>query len=56
MGAVTNEISKIREEFAAYDGRLDDKVNSEEAKRLWGNFKGYALYQDLKDLYTKCVP
>lgn len=31
-------------------------MKSEEGINLWANFSKYAVYDDLKDLYTRCVP
>ena len=53
---MTEEIERIREVFANYDGRLKDKANVSEVQQVWQNFSKYAVYQDFKDLYTRTVP
>ena len=32
-------------------GDVDKKMSSKEGQKLWANFKKYALYDELKDLY-----
>ena len=34
----------------------EKKLSTEEGRMLWANFMKYALYDDLKDLYRKCLP
>jgi hypothetical protein len=35
---------------------LDSKVTRDEGSRIWGNFSRFALYDDLKELYNRCMP
>ena len=35
---------------------VDSKMSSKEGLKLWSNFKKYAQYDELKDLYKKCLP
>lgn len=56
MAAAEDELQKVRDDFKAYDERLLNKAEVEETERLWQNFERYALYEDLKDLYSKTVP
>ena len=56
MASAEKELEKVREEFIAFDKRLFHKVDVEEANRIWDNFQKYAMYDDLKDLYTKTIP
>ena len=35
---------------------VDKKLSQDEGKLLWANFQKYAVYSDLSDLYTKCLP
>ena len=35
---------------------IDLKMSSKEGLKLWSNFKKYAQYDELKDLYRKCLP
>lgn len=32
------------------------KCTIKEAEEIWKNFERYAVYDDLKDLYHRCVP
>ena len=34
----------------------EDNVKKEEAKQIWAHFARFPLYEDLKDLYVRCVP
>jgi len=34
----------------------DDKMASKEGQKLWANFRKYAMYDELKDLYRKTMP
>lgn len=35
---------------------LEKKLSHEEGRLLWANFQKYAVYDDLRDLYSKCLP
>ena len=35
---------------------IESKVGVEEGQSLWANFAKFAVYDDLKDLYHRCVP
>ena len=35
---------------------IDSKMNSKEGQKLWANFKKYAQYDELKELYRKTMP
>ena len=35
---------------------LDKKMTSKEGQKLWANFKKYAQYDELKELYRKTMP
>jgi hypothetical protein len=37
-------------------GALGKKTDKSEMLKVWNQFKSYALYQDLKDLYAKVLP
>ena len=36
--------------------KVNNKTNVSETQRLWEEFKNYAAYTDLKDLYSKVMP
>jgi len=31
-------------------------MSKEEGSNIWANFAKFAVYDDLKDLYTRCIP
>jgi len=31
-------------------------MSLEEGREIWANFSKFAIYDDLKDLYKKCIP
>jgi len=31
-------------------------MSNEEGVNIWANFAKFAVYDDLKDLYTRCIP
>lgn len=35
---------------------IDLKMSSKEGQKLWVNFRKYAQYDELKELYRKCMP
>lgn len=35
---------------------IEKKLSQEEGRLLWANFQKYALYDDLRELYGKCLP
>ena len=34
----------------------DEKLSHKEAQRLWRQFSRFAEYEDLRDLYQRCIP
>jgi hypothetical protein len=67
---VNKEMQAIREvsdrmrrkqEEASYSlieirGEVDDKMVAKEGQKLWANFRKYAMYDELKELYRKTMP
>ena len=37
-------------------GEIDLKMSTKEGMKLWANFKKYSTYDELKELYKKCIP
>lgn len=35
---------------------MQDKVTSKEGQEIWANFSKFAVYDDLRDLYQRCIP
>ena len=56
MSSAEKEFAQVKEDFKAYDTKLNAKAAIEELKLVWNNFGKYSLYEDLKDLYSKTVP
>ena len=36
--------------------KVEQRVTVDEGKKIWEHFQRFAEYQDLKDLYRKCIP
>ena len=32
------------------------KLDKNDASKIWEHFQRFAMYDDLKDLYSKCIP
>lgn len=50
------EISMLNGEVSNTQKELLLKLNKNDATAIWRHFQRFAEYDDLKDLYTKCVP
>lgn len=50
------EISLLNGEVSQTQKDLLLKLNKNDATAIWRHFQRFAEYDDLKDLYTKCVP
>lgn len=35
---------------------IDDKMSAKEGQKIWANFRKYAQYDELKELYKKTLP
>ena len=35
---------------------IETKLDITESKKIWEHFQRFAMYNDLKDLYSKCLP
>lgn len=49
LGRHQTEIDEAKEDSM-------NRLSLEEGRSLWSNFSKFAVYEDLKDLYKKCVP
>ena len=47
-----DNVKKINETRA----ELELKMSQKEGMKIWANFKKYAQYEELKDLYRRCLP
>lgn len=49
MLKLSTEMDDIRDDTSR-------KLSGEEGRALWANFSKFAGYEDLKDLYKRCLP
>ncbi len=49
LDKMTLQISWLNKEF-------EKKVDKDIIKGIWDNFKKFASYDDLRDLYQRCIP
>jgi len=49
LSEVRADMSEIREHCAK-------KLSIEEGQEIWANFSKFTVYDDLKDLYNRCLP
>ncbi len=49
-------IEKSQNGILELEKDLTTKMNNEEGANIWANFSKFAVYDDLKDLYTRCIP
>lgn len=50
------ELTEVTNMVEAQTLLLKRKVEFEQIERLWKHFEGFAMYDDLKELYKKTVP
>ena len=53
MKKTISELSKRDNELQE---DIDLKMTIEEGQKIWANFSKFAVYDDLRDLYQRCVP
>ena len=51
-----DEIAGLNKEISKTQNSLHIKMDKSDATKIWTNFQRFAEYNDLKDLYTKCIP
>lgn len=51
-----SELRAYHEDIEKVNATVAQKLNLSEGQRIWRNFQRFAEYQDLKDLYMKCIP
>ena len=39
-----------------FEKDIEGKLDKNDASRIWKYFERFARYDDLKDLYNKCIP
>ena len=54
--AQTSDLKKTNERIDTCIGAIELKQNKDEIPKIWENFKKYASFEHLKDLYAKVVP
>lgn len=50
------KVDDLFKKHLAVETELDQKMTEKEGQTIWANFQKYAIYDDLKDLYQRCVP
>ena len=50
------EIAALNGEVTNCQKALNLKMDKEDGTKIWKHFQRFAEYNDLKDLYNKCVP
>ena len=56
LGELDDEIHNLDSQITDLQTQLGNKIDNKDAKKIWEHFQRFAEYQDLKDLYNKCVP
>lgn len=63
MEGISKEYQHIEGEIKNFGKELDDqnlqlakKLTIKDGERLWRHFQRFSEYDDLKDLYAKCIP
>ena len=51
-----SKVEESNKEIMHMRDEIEGKLTREEGSRLWGNFSRFAVYDDLKELYQKCLP
>lgn len=51
-----NELKVYEETCKRLTRDVNKKLDSSDGKRIWRHFYRFAEYNDLKDLYNKCIP
>lgn len=50
------ELGVFAAKIQRFEMQLDDKIELPILQPIWKNFERFALYDDLKDLYSKVLP
>ena len=50
------ELEKLDKYVNSLQRQLAFKLDRQDGTRLWRHFQRFAEYEDLKDLYKKCIP
>ena len=50
------EIEVLNNAVSRAEKDLELKLNKNDATRIWKHFQRFAEYNDLKELYSKCLP
>jgi hypothetical protein len=51
-----DKVVSLHKEVQTLMKDCERKLPLDEGRALWANFQNYAAYEDLKDLYKKCLP
>lgn len=50
------DMEQMGNEMDQVNNTLEKVLKVDDGKRIWKNFQRFAEYNDLKELYKKCVP
>ena len=50
------ELQHLIQDFEDMEQKSDSKLSVSDGKRIWRHFQRFAEYNDLKELYSKCIP
>ena len=53
---VQNEIKEVMIMIGKNSKDIGLRMTIEEGSKIWSNFSKYAVYDDLKELYKRCLP
>ena len=63
MSAVREIVDRLRRKvdenshaMLSFQAEIDSKMSSKEGQKVWANFRKYAQYEELKELYRKTMP
>ena len=54
--ATKKKVDDNNKELMHMRDEIEGKMSREEGSRIWGNFSRFAVYDDLKELYSRCLP
>lgn len=51
-----SELKLYGQDLDSVNTQFANVLNIEDGKRIWRHFQRFAEYNDLKELYNKCIP
>lgn len=56
LDRANEEINETQDEVEVVRGECKKKLTKHDGTRIWRHFQRFAEYNDLKDLYSMCIP